>query len=200
MPRLNPLPAISRAFGRGVFPHRFSFLLELPARHLLLSPLTLARRLRLDARHRVLEVGAGSGFYSLAIAARSGYLVALDLQPEMLRKVGISARRAEVRRLACVAGDATALPFANESFTTVYMVAVFGEVSDSRALLLEIHRILEGRGTLSISEHLPDPDFTRESRLTPLVESHGFELAGRHGTSWTYTATFRKAGPRPPTL
>src|SRR5918993_186638 len=73
---------------RGVFPHEMSFLLDLPWRNVMLSPRRLAARLPLTAASRVLEVGAGSGFYSAEVARAipNGRLELLDLQPEMLRK------------------------------------------------------------------------------------------------------------------
>jgi hypothetical protein len=53
-------------------------------------------------------------------------------------------------------------------------------------------KILKPRGIRSISEHLPDPDFTPFGKLAVLVRRRGFELDRRAGPSWTYTATFKK--------
>ena len=186
------LRAIARTLGRGVFPHQFSFLLEIPARRLVLSPRELIRRLGLTRQDRVLEIGSGSGYYSTQIAANCRTLVLLDLQPEMLRKARSRVARAGVQPVGFVSADASRLPFERESFDVVCMVAVFGEVSRRSELILDIHRILKPNGILSISEHLPDPDFTRLSRLTAHVLLSGFELEGCAGPWWSYTASFRK--------
>ena len=192
------LQAIARTLGRGVFPHQFSFLLELPARQLVLSPRELVRRLRLNPQSRVLEVGSGSGYYSARIAADCRELVLLDLQREMLRKAMSRIRHAGVDRVGFVVADASRLPFDRDSFDVIYMVAVFGEVSRQRELILEMHRILKPDGILSISEHLPDPDFTRFSKLKVFVRDHGFELDRHAGWFWTYTANFKKlTSPNP---
>lgn len=78
----------NNAFGRGVFPHQMSSVLDLPLRNILLSPRKLVARLALTDTSQVLEVGAGSGFYSVEVARRvsKGRLQLLDLQPEMLHK------------------------------------------------------------------------------------------------------------------
>ncbi len=76
------------AFARGTFPHEMSFILEWRWRNWLLSPEDLVKRLPLKKDSRVLEVGSGSGFYSVAVAKAipEGKLELLDLQTEMLEK------------------------------------------------------------------------------------------------------------------
>lgn len=182
---------IRGVLGRAVFPHQFSFLLELPVRRVLLSPQALVTRLSLSPRDRVLEIGAGSGYYSRAIAARCGELVLLDLQAEMVRK---AARLGGVGRdrMRFVCADASSLPFGPEVFDVVCMVAAFGEVSRRREMIAEIHRLLKPNGLLSVSEHFPDPDFTRFSKLKTVLCRDGFEFDRRSGPFWAYTATFKK--------
>jgi hypothetical protein len=51
--------------------------------------------------------------------------------------------------------------------------------------------VLRSEGLLSITEHLPDPDFSRLSRLRTPVEEGGFALVERFGPPWSYTAKFR---------
>lgn len=187
---LETLRALKGGFWRGVFPHQLAFVLDLPGRGVLLSPATLAKRLPLHSDCRALEIGAGSGHYSVVIGAKCRRLTLLDLQPEMLRKA--KARRDVTRRVDRVAANASMLPFRTGSFDVVYMVTVFGEVSHQDEMLGEIHRVLARGGVLSISEHLPDVDFAMCSRVRRLVEGHGFELYRREGPPWSYTASFRK--------
>lgn len=75
-----------RAVSRGVFPHQLSWILEIPLRRLILSPRALAIRLSLRPDSSVLEIGPGSGFYSVEVAKRipDGHLELFDVQPEML--------------------------------------------------------------------------------------------------------------------
>ena len=164
----------------------------MPVRQLVLSPRELARRLQLKGHDRVLEIGSGSGFYSVQIAANCGSVVLLDLQPEMLSKARSRAADAGMHPVGFVSADASRLPFESGSLDVVCMVAVFGEVSHQRELILETHRALKSGGILSISEHLPDPDFTSFSTVAALVQGHGFALERRAGPSWTYTASFKK--------
>ena len=186
---------IRNAFSRGVFPHEVSFILELPWRNLLLSPRTLADRLALAPTSRVLEVGAGSGFYSAEVARRipGGHLELLDLQPEMLQKARRKLEAEGLRNVGYTPADACKLPFNNDSFDVVFLVTVLGEVSDQAGFLKETYRVLKPGGTLSISEHLPDPDFAALTKVTSLVEKEGFKMSVHHGMRWNYTANFRSA-------
>lgn len=185
---------VKTALRRGIFPHEVSFFLDLPWRNLVLSPRTLVARLALTPASHVLEVGAGSGFYSVEVARSlsSGRLELLDLQPEMLEKARRNLERRGLSNVGYTLADAGRLPFPAASFDALFLVAVFGEVANRKAFLNEARRVLKPAGTLSISEHLPDPDFSTFARLKTLVEPEGFDLFARRGAPWSYTANFRR--------
>ena len=90
-------------------------------------------------------------------------------------------------------GDARRLPFPRASFDVAFLVAVLGEVPEPRKCLRALHRILRPGGLLSITEHLPDPDFSRLSTLRALVEGESFTLEEHFGSPWSYTANFRRS-------
>jgi hypothetical protein len=54
--------------GTAYFPHWLSFLIDNPLRGLLISPAALAERLSLRPEARILEVDAGSGYFSTELA------------------------------------------------------------------------------------------------------------------------------------
>jgi ubiquinone/menaquinone biosynthesis C-methylase UbiE len=169
-----------------------SFILDLHLRNILLSPQKLVSRLALSATSRVLEVGSGSGFYSVEVARTlsGGRLELLDIQPEMLKK---AQRKLEARGLLNVGytlADARALPFIQHSFDLVLLVTVLGEIANQKAFLSEAHRVLKPAGILSISEHLPDPDFSPLAKVKSLVEKERFGLIVHYGGGWSYTLNF----------
>jgi ubiquinone/menaquinone biosynthesis C-methylase UbiE len=184
------------AFARGTFPHEMSFILEWRWRKWLLSPEALAKRLPLKKDSRVLEIGAGSGFYSVTVArevAAEGKLELLDLQEEMLAKARRKMEAAGLENVGYTLAHAGApVPFENESFDIVFMVTVLGEVKDQKFLVGEARRLLRYGGTLSVSEHLPDPDFVSFGKLRVLLEKNGFGFARKFGRRWAYTANFEK--------
>jgi ubiquinone/menaquinone biosynthesis C-methylase UbiE len=195
MKALRWASSVKNALVRGVFPHEMSFFLELPWRNVVLSPQKLASRLALTPTSYVLEVGAGSGFYSVEVASRisEGQLALLDLQPEMLKKARPKLEAKRLSNVGYTLADAGHLPFKENSFDALFLVAVLGEIANQKAFLIEAHRVLKPGGILSISEHLPDPDFSPFDKVKSLVEGEDFELFERYGGRWSYTANFRKA-------
>jgi ubiquinone/menaquinone biosynthesis C-methylase UbiE len=183
---------VKNTLARGVFPHEMSFFLDLPWRNLVLSPRKLVARLALLPTSHVLEVGAGSGFYSVEVARRvsAGHLELLDLQPEMLTKAQRKLNAKGLSNVGYTLADAGRLPFPADSFDVIFLVAVFGEIANRKAFLTEAHRVLKPAGILSVSEHLPDPDFSPFPKLKTLVETEGFRLSTHHGTRLSYTANF----------
>ncbi len=186
---------LTRVFGRGCFPHQFAWLIDNPLRRLLLTPQELADRLSLTEADRVLEVGPGSGYFSLELARRipDGRIELLDLQPEMLAKVRRKLDTQGIRNVGYTTDDASArIPFSDQSFDVTLLVCVLGEVQDAKACLRELFRILRFGGLLAIHEHVPDPDRISFSALRPFVESEGFRFQKRWGPPWNYTATFER--------
>ena len=186
--------AVKQAFARGVFPHQFAWILELPWRRVVLSPETLSSRLRLQPAANVLEIGSGSGYYSVALARSipRGQLQLFDLQPEMISRSMRRCAAHGVTNVSYAAGDALALPFRDEQFDAVCMVTVLGEIPHRDAAVRSIARVLRPGGVLSVSEHLPDPDFVPFKTLRAQLHDTGLDLVARFGSVVAYTANFRK--------
>lgn len=186
---------LARALGRGFFPYQLAWVLDNPIRRLLITPERLADRLHLDDRSYVLELGPGSGYFSVELARRTkgGHLELLDLQPEMLAMAKRKLDRAGMQHVSYTAADASdELPYPAETFDTAVLVAVLGEVSDRDSTLRGLLRVLRQGGVLAVHEHLPDPDRIPFHTLRPFVESRGFSFEERWGPAWNYTAIFRR--------
>lgn len=193
---MKMLHRLRAAFSRSVFPHEMAFVLEMPWRRLVLSPGELARRLPLQPTHQVLEVGAGSGYYSAEIArrVRDGRVVLLDLQAGMLERARAKLQATSLGDWAVTQADASALPYADQAFDLIVLVTVLGEIANQPRFLAEAHRVLRPGGCLCVAEHWPDPDYLTLRRVHGLAEPCGFRLEACEGPFWSYTARFRKPG------
>ncbi|HEX6790636.1 MAG TPA: methyltransferase domain-containing protein [Candidatus Krumholzibacteria bacterium] len=102
---------------------------------------------RLDvAGKRVLEVGAGTGRDSLALARRGAHVVTIDYSDESLRLMrGVAGDALEI-----VCGDALALPFADASFDIVFHQGLLEHFRRPIDLLRENHRVLARGGHLLV--------------------------------------------------
>ena len=99
---------------------------------------------------RALEIGAGTGYFSLNLlrAGVIGRAVATDISPGMLRKLERSAAELElpVDTAAC---EASELPFADDSFDLVFGHAVLHHLPDLNAAFCEFRRVLRPGGVVA---------------------------------------------------
>ncbi len=101
----------------------------------------------------VLDLAAGTGTSSRAFTAAGARCVACDFSLGMLR----AGARKPAARVTFTAGDALALPFADETFDVVTISFGLRNVTDPDAALAELLRVTRPGGRLVICEfsHLP---------------------------------------------
>jgi ubiquinone/menaquinone biosynthesis C-methylase UbiE len=144
---------------------------------------------------RILEVGPGTGYYTLDVAEwvkPDGEVEILDLQQEMLDH---TLRRAGERGLANVTptqSDATTLPYEDGSFDAAFLVTVLGEIPDQDAALRELARVLKPGGRLVVGELLGDPHYVRLAPLRLRASGVGLRYERRVGNALGYFAQFAK--------
>ena len=151
---------------------------------------------------RVLEIGPGTGYYTLPAAERvgdGGRLDIFDIQQEML---DLTTRRARERGLANVIatlGDARALPYDDATFDAAFLVTVLGEIPDQEAALRELARVLRPGGRLVVGELFGDPHWVAPGALRRRSEAAGLRFEERIGTPLAYFACLaRTTGPAAP--
>jgi ubiquinone/menaquinone biosynthesis C-methylase UbiE len=98
---------------------------------------------------RVLEVGAGSGRDSIALAQSGATIVLLDYSMASLTLAREVARRSGVRPLL-VRADALRMPFREGTFDTVFHQGLLEHFRDPMPLLLENVRALRKDGILLV--------------------------------------------------
>jgi len=173
-------------------PYGLRFSLELP------HPFVTRSRLREifspEPGERVLEVGPGTGYYSLH-AARwvepDGTLKVLDIQQEMLDHTMRRAQTLNISNIIPTRGDAQALPYPDGRFDAAYLVATLGEVPDKERALHELSRVLKPGGRLVVGESQPDPHMVSFDKLRMLADVAGLSYECRVGGRLGYLASFR---------
>jgi SAM-dependent methyltransferase len=162
---------------------------------------TTLNRLGLRPGQRILEIGPGPGRLLLPAAQRilpTGVAVGLDIQPGMIERLKVRAKKAGVTNLTAILGDATQPLVPEASFDLVFLCTALGEIPDRGAALGQCHRALKPGGVLSITEKFGDPHYQSRSTVKHLAEAAGFRLQSVQGGWWFFTANFIKPLPELP--
>src|SRR2546423_145171 len=103
---------------------------------------------------RILEIGPGTGHYSLEVAERldGGRLDVFDIQQDFLDHTVTAGRKRGLANIEPTTGDARHLSYEDESFDGAYLVTVLGEIPDQDVALRELHRVLVPGGRLVVGE------------------------------------------------
>ncbi len=155
---------------------------------------------RIDKGHTVLELGPGTGYFTVEVARRlgpGGRLVCVDIQPKMIGALRRRLLREGVTNALPMVGDALGLPLADRSLDCAFLVTVLGEIPDRPKALAELRRVLKPGGILSITETLPDPDYQFPDVVRDLCRASGFRLLEYHGRFLGFTMNFAASGGAP---
>jgi ubiquinone/menaquinone biosynthesis C-methylase UbiE len=138
------------------FHHHHKDHLDSESRLRMLNPDLLVALLPLTPGDTWADVGCGTGTFTipLARALRAGYVVAMDVQPEM---VAHTQERVSAEHLANVEvklSDEQHFPLDDQSVDGIFASFVLHEVASQAGLLAECRRVLKAGGHLVVVEFL----------------------------------------------
>ena len=180
--------------GRRVpCPASLAWLVNNPVRRRYTRP--VLDRVGIRPGERVLELGPGPGAFTVEAARRvgaEGWLIAVDIQPEMIAQVEKRVREAGLTNVETHVADAYHLALEDASVDRAFLVTVLPEIPDQARALAALRRVIRPSGLLSITEDFTDPDYPFAFETIRRVEAAGFNLEQRFGNFWLYTINFRK--------
>ncbi len=157
------------------------------------------RQLQLAEGLSVADLGAGSGFYTLAVAKKvgeNGRVYAIDVQQEMLDRILVEAAENNLANIRTVLGDAEVAlgtRLRDASVDAVIVANTFFQVDDKAGLAQEAKRITKKGGRLLLVDWTdsfgglgPQPEHVVTANVArPYFEKAGFVFvtefsAGEH--------------------
>lgn len=115
-------------------------------------------RLALRPEFEVLDVAAGTGLLSRAIAPHVKHVVAVDITPEMLAQGREDAARDGVSNVRFETGAAEDLPYPDDSFDMVATRFSIHHLVRPGMAIAEMHRVCRAGGSLVVIDIVADED------------------------------------------
>jgi ubiquinone/menaquinone biosynthesis C-methylase UbiE len=154
----------------------------------------IVENLDLEPGMMVLDIGCGPGRVAVPIAKRvaNGQVVAVDIQPGMLKRAQEKARREAITNIRFVQAGAGEGKLERNRFDRALLVAVLGEIPDRTAALSEIFAALKPGGILSVTEMIFDPHFQSRKLVEQLAHAVGFRAKSFFGNRIAFTLNLEK--------
>jgi ubiquinone/menaquinone biosynthesis C-methylase UbiE len=131
---------------------------------------------------KVLEVGCGTGFFTITAArmlGEQGSLIAMDMLPISVETVTKKVQAAGLRNAQVIQGDALDTKLENEGLDEVIIFGVIpAPMLPMEKLLVEMHRILRPGGVMAVWP----PSWVHQS----IVQSGWFKYMGRQNSVSNY--------------
>jgi ubiquinone/menaquinone biosynthesis C-methylase UbiE len=131
----------------------------------------------------VLEVAPGPGFFAIELAKLKDFkITGLDISRTLVEIATESARSAGVK-IDFRLGNASAMPFDDESFDFVYCSAAFKNFAEPVKALDEMHRVLRAGGEAVVVDLCKDASL---DEIDTYVKQSGRSRIDSWMTKWTF--------------
>jgi SAM-dependent methyltransferase len=159
------------------------------------SARNIIRRLDLQPGMRVLDAGCGPGRVTIPVARAvgpNGEVVAIDVQPRMLRRAKDKAEEAGLTNIKFLELAIETGKLGSDQYDRVLLVTVLGEIPNRQSALQEVYRALKPGGMLSITETVFDPHYQSRATILKLAGSAKFEERAFFGDRLSFTLNLEK--------
>jgi ubiquinone/menaquinone biosynthesis C-methylase UbiE len=129
-------------------------IMESRLRYKFFGPVKILQGAGIQPGQNVLEVGCGSGFFTIPAAkmiGEQGSLTAMDMLPVSVEAVAKKVQTADLKNVRVIKGDALDTRLEAESFDAILIFGVIpAPMLPMEKLLAEMRRILKPGGTMAI--------------------------------------------------
>ncbi len=152
----------------------------------------LLEKLPLEPDHVVADLGAGTGYFSLPIAQKlpRGRVLAVDLQPEMLRKVRAAAALAGVENIETVQASETDPRLPPAGVDLVLIVDAYHEFSHPREVMQGVVAGLRPGGRVYLVEYRAEDPSVPIKPLHKMSEAQARRELEAVGLRWVETQSY----------
>jgi len=159
-------------------------------KYLEIAPLCVALWRTVEARHLseiklnrpILDIGCGWGEFAEAFG------INIDMGIDLSASDLYAAAKGKMYKNLTLA-DARDLPFADNSYGSIFSISTFEHIVDTPKLLKEMHRVLKPGGTLAITMETEDVD--KNTFYRPFLKKIGLKKIS-DWLKWAYDTKFHR--------
>lgn len=159
-------------------------------KYLQIAPLCVALWRSVEAKHLskiklirpILDIGCGWGEFA------ESFGVNIDMGVDIAPRDLYAAAKGKMYKNLTLA-DARNLPFADNSYGSIFSISTFEHITDTPKLLKEMHRILKPGGILAITMETDDVD--KNTFYRPFLKKIGLTFLSNWLT-WAYNTKFHR--------
>jgi ubiquinone/menaquinone biosynthesis C-methylase UbiE len=161
-----------------------------PSREVWQRPDDIVAALGLTPGSRVVDVGAGDGFFTVRLARAvgpSGRVLAVDVEPKMLEALKQLTQKEKLPNVDVIQGEPNDPHLEPNSVDAVLIVNAYHEMREHGAMLAHIRKALRPKGRLVIVEQITEA--RRDESRDVQVKAH--DLAPEYVVTELHGAGFR---------
>jgi len=150
----------------------------------------LIEKLALKPTNHVVDLGAGSGYFTFRIAplVPQGKVYAVDISPEMLAIVRAKMRKSNAENIETVLSTVTDLKLENNSADCVLIVDAYHEFSHPLEMGKSIYNTLKPGGKLVLIEYRMEDPGIPIKKLHKMSEKQAIKEISAVGLKWEETS------------
>ena len=162
------------------------------------------KQLKLTEGMTVCDLGCGNGYWTLPMGrdvGKTGRVLAVDIQKEMLHKLRVRAERANINNVEPILGKVNDPNLPKRSVDLLLMVDVYHEFSHPESMLWAIRNSLKPEGVVALLEYREeDPKVPikplhkmSKSQIMKEYEANGFKLVREYNNlPWQHLMFFAR--------
>ena len=154
----------------------------------------------LKSHYVVIDLGCGSGYFSIPLSRRVNSVFGIDFQKEMLNYLKQKIEKNKIENIELLLSKANKVPLIKNCSNIILTVNTLHEFEDRNKVILEIYRLIDNNGRLVII------DFKKEktsfgppmeirisnAQAINLFEKNGFKAIKSYDLKYHYLIIFQK--------
>ena len=146
---------VKRAMKQShLFDPKHIAVLESEDRRMWQSPDVILSAVEVKPNFVVADLGCGSGYFTVPLAAKAKKVYGIDVQKEMIDFVREKIRRLKIKNVELLVSKPAEIPLENESIDLLLTVNTLHEFDDRERMIEEMKRVVKKGGKLLIVDFM----------------------------------------------